>query len=160
MRLYIVSLAFLILFAQTAYASHQVEQRSPESIVTTVGKFTSIQIDIKNSGSTTESYQLSITAASPNEIEITNPAINTQPLSPGETLSLFSNVRTLTENTNILSIKIYRAGDLSHSVDIPAISVKSKKFSLPEFGLAGFLQIIALASVALFLFKENRINFK
>jgi len=159
MKFYYFGILIAILLVQTAYATHQVETRVPLSIVTTVGKLTTLQVDIKNAGSTMEYYSVTITASPANQIEITNPSITTKNLNPGESSSVFSDIRTLTETPIVITIQIFRDGDLSHpsTPSVPAISVSSKKFSLPEFGLIGFLQIIAVASVLYFLF-GNRLK--
>lgn len=142
------------LFLPAAYSSHQVEYRIPSSMTTTVGESTTLQIDIKNSGSTTEYYRVRITSSIPNEIGITNSDITTKLLAPSQSVSVFSNIITLTENDNLLTVQIYRDNDLSHAVST-TVNVKSKKFSLPEFGLIGFIQIIALAGILYFVFRKN-----
>ena len=137
-----------------AYASHQVDFRTPTTIITTVGQLTTLQPDIKNLGASSERFHITISASSPNEIEITNADIHTQTVDPQKGISLFSNIRTLTENDNVLTIKIFRDGDQSHFQPQPPISilVKSKKISLPEFGLSGLAQIMVIASVLYFSF--------
>ena len=142
-----------ILLTQIAYASHEVDYRTPTSMITTVGQPATLQLDIKNTGSFSERYQITISASLQNEIEITNPNIRTQIVSPGQSISVSSNIRTLTESDNALTIKIFRDGDSSHFQPQPpiSISVKSKKFSLPEFGLTGFLQITAIAAILYFV---------
>ena len=157
MKFFYFGILIMILFVQTAYATHQVETRVPLGIITTVGKLTTLQVDIKNAGSTVEYYSVIITAFPANQIEITNPSITTKNLNPGESISVFSNIRTLTETPIVITIQIFRNGDLSHPSTpvISPISVSSKKFSLPEFGLIGFLQIIAVASVLYFLFGKR-----
>ena len=144
----------IFLFINVAYATHQVEYRVPTNMITTVGKFTTLQIDIKNAGLTSEYYLVTITAEPSNQVETTNPSITTKTLNSGESVSVFSNIRTLTDAPARLTIKIYRGTDLSHFFPDPpiSISVQSKKFSLPEFGLTGFLQIMAIASVLYFSF--------
>lgn len=157
MKLYYAGLIiFIYLFVQAAYASHQndVEVQAPSTIVTTVGKLTTLQVDIRHKGASIEFYQVKITAVPPNKIEITNPSITTKSLKPGETVSIFSNIRTLTESPTVLTIQIFRDNDLSHSVPL-SMSVISKKFSLPEFGLIGFLQIISIAAIIYFLFESK-----
>ena len=151
---YSIVLIYMLL-VQPVSASHQVEYRAPTSITTTVGELTTVQLDIKNAGSTAEYYRINMIASLPNEMEITNPNIITKALNPGESVSVFSNIHTLTESPNALTIEIYRDNDLSHSVSA-TISVSSKKLSLPEFGLMGFLQIIAGATVIYFLVNQTR----
>jgi len=152
-------IVFLVL-VQAVNASHQaeVDYKVPEGIVTIVGELTNIKIDLINKGPKPYSFQIKLKATLQNEMEITNKDINIQTLSPGQTTSVFSNIRTLTENPNPLTIEIYRDNDFTHSV-LTTISVNSKKFSLPEFGLFGFLQIIAIVGVLYFLFniKANRL---
>ena len=145
-------IAFLVL-VQAVNASHQaeVDYKVPERVVTTVGELTNIKIDLINKGSRPYSFQIKLKAALQNGMEITNSDINIQSLSPSQTTSVFSNVRTLTENPNLLTIEIYRDNDFTHSVST-GIPVNSKKLSLPEFGLTGFLQIAAIAAVLYFLF--------
>lgn len=150
-----ILLISIVLLVQASYASHQVEFRAPTSITTTVGELTTIQVDIKNAGATTEFYKITITATSPNKIEITNPNIDTKNLKPGESTSIFSNIRALTENPDPITIQIFRDSDLSHFVPI-VISVQSKKFSLPEFGLLGFLQIVGLSTVLYSILRPER----
>ena len=156
MKIYPIFLAVsLILLVQAVNATHQVEYNAPPIITTTVGELTTLQVDIKNAGPTAEYYKITITTTSPNKMEITNPTITTQILKPGQAISVFSNVRALTENSDPITVQIYRDNDLSHSISA-GISVSTKKFSLPEFGLAGFLQIIAIATIVYFLF-GNRV---
>lgn len=156
---YFVFIAFLFLFIQTVNASHIIDYRIPTTIVTTVGKLTTVQMDIQNGGASATDYRLILTATLPNEIDITNWDIHTQTLNPGESISIFTNIRTLTESPNVLKISVY-PDSLSAGPDVLSlfIIITSKKYSLPEFGLMGFLQIITLSGVAYFLFKPNRIK--
>lgn len=147
--------ASLFLLAQPSLATHQVEYRTPENIATTVGELTTLQIDIKNGGTVPEYYTVTITSAVPNEISITNPSITTPTLNPGESTSIFSNIHTLTESDNTITISIFQKGDMGHAVTAPAIPVKSKKYSLPEFGLAGLAQIIVLSTTAFFFLRRK-----
>ena len=156
MKIYpIVLTVSLVLLVQAVNATHQVEYNVPTRITTTVGELTTLQMDIKNAGPTAEYYKITVTTTSPNKMEITNPVITTQTLKPGQAVSVFSNVRTLAESSDPITVQIYRDNDLSHSQSI-GISVSTKKLSLPEFGLIGFLQIIALATIVYFL-SGNRI---
>lgn len=139
---------FLVLFADIAYASHQVEVRYPTSITTTVGELITIQIDLKNKEPSAEAYRI-VMKATLQSMEITNPNINTQTINPGGSVSVFSNIRTLTDAPNVLTIEIFGDTDLSPTKTI-SIAVQSKKFSLPEFGLPGFIQIVAIASIVYF----------
>ena len=155
---YIGLIMSLILLVQAVNASHQVEYRAQTRITTTVGELTTLQVDIKNAGSTIEFYQVNFVALPSNGIEITNPSVTTQALNPGQTVSVFTNIRTLTEAPVVLTVQIYPGGDLSHFlIPPPTISIASKKYSLPEFGLVGFMQIIAIAAIVYFLF-GNRIK--
>lgn len=152
---YFVVAMFLVLIVQTVNATHQVEYRVPSSMVTTVGQLTTLQVDIKNNGASTEDFLVKIIASSPNIIEITTPTIDIAPLKTGESVSIFSNIRTLTDTPSIvLTIRTYRNSDMSLLHDVSTtVSVSSKKFSLPDFGLFGFLQIMLLASL---LYLVNR----
>lgn len=144
-----------IILTQVLYAVPQIEYSAPSSIVTTVGELTIVQLNIRNIGVSKEYYHIKISAAMPNEMEITNSDITTQFVNPGDSISVYTNIRTLTENNNPLTIRIERDNNPADFKNIPAIPVQSKKFSLPEFELAGFLQIIAIAAVIYFLFSDK-----
>ncbi|MBI2547169.1 MAG: hypothetical protein HYW23_01845 [Candidatus Aenigmarchaeota archaeon] len=157
-----IILSILILFfvlVVPVHATHQIQYRAPDSITSTVGQPTSLQVDIKNAEASPDTYFIYITSLLPNEIQITNNNITTQVLNPGDMVTISTNVRTLTESDNIITFQVYRSGDSSHYIPI-TIPVKSKKFSLPDFGLAGFLQIAALATVIFLLVspKKNLIS--
>lgn len=142
---YFVLMSF-ILFIPAVNAAHVV-LRNPASITTTVGELTTIQVDIRNGGTSSETYEVTITATEPNAIEITNPSITTT-IKPGQSISVFTNIRTLTETSNLLTVQVFYNSVLHASA---SISVNTKKFSLPEFGLIGFLQIMALSSLLYFV---------
>lgn len=146
----IIFIVWIALLMQTAYASHESEvgYRAPETIITTVGKLTTVQIDITNKASSPYSFQINLRADQPNEMEITNSNIDIMNVKPGEAVSVFSNIRTLTETSNSIIIEIKRGDD--HPIT-KIISVRSKKFSLSEFGLAGLLQIMAIVGILYFL---------
>ena len=150
---YYLGILISLLLIQTAYAILQVSYQAPTKIVTTVGQLTTIQVDIRNTGPTPDSYTVRITATSPNIIYISNPTIVTTLVIPTNVTSVRTNIQTLTDDPNVINIQI---SDLTDTLNIPGISVNSKKFSLPEFGFLGFLQIVILASISYFIFENWR----
>ncbi|MBI1978477.1 MAG: hypothetical protein HYS62_00255 [Candidatus Aenigmarchaeota archaeon] len=136
-----------------------IEYRVPDSITTTVGELTTVQIDIKNSGPSAEHYEILIEATLPNTMKITNDLITTETVNPGDAVSVFTNIIALTEDNNGIVINVIAVETLDNTM-LPTISVISKKFSLPEFGLSGFLQIMILSAAAYFLAGPNRIILK
>ncbi len=143
-------LIFVCLLILPAIAGTNFDVKNPDTIITSVGKLTELKIEIFNKGSVSESYNITISASKPTIIEITNPSITTQSVNPNQFTSVSSNVRTLTEDGNALLITV-KSGVTTETSNIN-ISIKSKKISLPEFGLTGLLQIIGIAAIVYFLF--------
>ncbi|MEM5803086.1 MAG: DUF2341 domain-containing protein [Candidatus Aenigmatarchaeota archaeon] len=130
-----------------------IEIQAPRTIITTVGKQTMLQLSIRNNGVSTDFYTIDLSPASSNSIEISNRRITTDSVEVGKSISVFSNIRTLTEDDNTLTITIVNSDNTQGKTIV--IPVKSKKYSLPEFGFLGFLQIIAMAVVVYFLVSKN-----
>ncbi len=130
--------------------------RGPDSVTTTVGEFTEVRIDVFNKGSVQDSYTAQITGTPANVVEITNPSLTTQTVSPKQTTQITSNIRALTGDNSVITFTIISVGT-SEQLALP-IPVSSKKFSLPEFGLIGFLQIVLLAGIIYFLLANRMLK--
>ncbi|MBI2084586.1 MAG: hypothetical protein HYT70_03170 [Candidatus Aenigmarchaeota archaeon] len=122
---------------------------APQTITTTVGELTEARISIYNKGSVEEAYTISYAASSPNFIDITKSAIVTQAVGPKQTIQVSTTIRTLTDDNNVLAITV-RSSATAETLNAN-IPVRSGKYSLPEFGFPGFVQIVFIASILYFL---------
>ncbi len=147
---YFYMIAIFLVLIPSVLAVPQVDYRVPSSIVAIVGQLTGLEIDLINKDSIAHYYTVKITGNPANQIDITNPSIISSSVNPGSLTSVYTNIRTLTEAPNALTVDIYQDSDLSSAVTA-MIPVSSKKFSLPDFGMTGLIQIAVLSSLAYFM---------
>jgi len=130
-----------------------IEVSVPASMSPTVGDKQDLLITVKNNGTLTDSYGISVTS-NQNPLKITNGVQTTQSLDTNDVqqayvgLTLLATGQTATANVVISSKS---QSDIQFSM---SVSVKGTDKSLPEFDAFGVLQILAMAAVLLasFLF--------
>ncbi len=131
--------------------------RTITKIVSTVGEQFELKVEIRNVGASPDKYNIAFTSAFPNIIDISNPTPTTAEVQSEGLASVSTLIRPLTDGDNVITVNVASNGNplLYKEITIP---LKSAKLSLPEFGLFGFLQIVAIAAVLYFL--VGNIKFK
>ncbi|MBI2543415.1 MAG: hypothetical protein HYW24_04485 [Candidatus Aenigmarchaeota archaeon] len=130
-------------------SDYDFEIRAASAITTSVGQDVELKVDIHNKGRLADSYTSSITADNPNGLYVTNPTATTGGVNPDDITSVSSLLTPLTSESNEVTVTVTSVNRpaLSRTLTIP---VRSELYSLPEFGLFGFIQIIAMAGVIYF----------
>ena len=129
--------------------------RSVERITGVVGKEIELRVEINNIGVYSDSYTVSFGADLPNIIDISNPTVATGEVQSDELIFISTLIRPLVAVDNVITITVQSNNDpdLFKEIKIP---LSSYLFTLPEFGLLGFIQIIAIAGVMYFLVGNKR----
>jgi len=116
-------------------------------IVATVGEKFDLKIDVGNKGALKDSYKIDLSG--PATIDISPTTITTQAIDPNQVVSVFSSITPLVDQTGTLTVKVTSL--TSGKFVTREIEVSPGLLALPEFGLIGFLQIIAVAAIVYFL---------
>jgi len=131
--------------------------RATDKITTTVGHQFDLKIDVANKGKLTDSYKIEVLG--PATVDIAPTTITTTIVGTNKIVSTFSSVTPLVGQSETLTVKVTSL--TSGKVVTKNIEISPGLFALPEFGLIGFLQIVAIAAVVYFLlankmFKKKR----
>lgn len=129
---------------------------SANEIITTVGDKFDLKIDVTNKGTLADSYRIDFSG--PGTIDISPTTITTPTIGPNQVVSAFSSVTPVVDQTGTLTVKVTSL--TSGKFIEKDIQVSPGLFALPEFGLIGFLQIIAIAAIIYFLFIKSGIKSK
>ncbi len=125
-----------------------------DAITATVGEATELRVQITNVGSTSDQYTVTFTSNLPNTVDISNPTITTETVPSNGNTFASTLLRPLIDGDNIISVTVASTADSSMS-EVVTIPMRSAKFSLPEFGLFGLIQIIILASIVFFVYQKR-----
>ncbi|MBI1978478.1 MAG: hypothetical protein HYS62_00260 [Candidatus Aenigmarchaeota archaeon] len=134
-------------FTNHDFAAVDFDIRTTDRITTKVGERFDLKIDIVNTGALSDSYRIDI--SSPGTMEITPATITTLTIDPNQIVSAFSSVMPLVEEPTTVIVAVTSL--TSGKIVTKTIDVTIGLFALPEFGLIGFLQIVAIAAVIYFL---------
>ncbi len=127
----------------------------PVKITAIVGEQFELKIVINNAGFLPDSYSVSIAASPANLFEISNTGVTTPVIQSDQATTVLTLVRPLTDTGDyiIVTVTSVNSPTLTKTVNIP---VKIAKYSLPEFGFAGLLQIIVGATIVYTILKIRK----
>lgn len=126
----------------SALANFDFTFRAVTTIITAVGQQSELKVDIHNLGAFSDRYSVTFTAAFPNIIDISNSQATTGDVQSDQLTSVSTLIRPLTDGDNIITINVLSINDPSLVKPPITVSLRTAKFSLPEFGFFGFLQIM------------------
>ena len=121
----------------------------PGNVATTVGKLTTLQINLYNHASQTDSYTVTISSLQDVPFEITSPSIAVSSMGSGSATTVATGIRPLTDDNNRITVTILSTQ--TNEQEVMSISTTSSKLSLPEFNISGLIQIIGIASIIYYI---------
>ncbi|MBI2547168.1 MAG: chitobiase/beta-hexosaminidase C-terminal domain-containing protein [Candidatus Aenigmarchaeota archaeon] len=130
---------------------------SSNQIIATVGSTTELKVSIANRGTLTDSYSVSVVADNPGTLQISPVAFTTDGISSNQATSAEFQIRPLVDN-NRITITVTSTTNPSLTQTI-VMDVKSGLFQLPDFGLAGFIQIIIIAALLYLVVGKDFVKF-
>jgi len=130
-----------------------IEVAVPTSMNAVVGESQNLQISVKNNGTLSDTYDISVVSTNPTLLDVSNGEQTSQLLGTNDVQQLYSGLTLLaTGQTATANVVVSSSAQPSIQFSTP-VSVKGTEKSLPEFGVLGLLQIIAAAALlASFLF--------
>lgn len=138
-------------FINHGFTAVDFDVKAADKVTTSVGHPFELKIDVANKGKLTDSYRVDLTA--PATIDASPATITTPAVEAGKLVSAFAFVTPLVEQSDKITVKVTSL--TSNKVVTKDINVNPGLFALPEFGLTGFLQIIAIAAIV-YLILINR----
>ena len=131
---------------------------STSKIITTVGKKAELKVDVVNTGILPDSYTITLAADRPEAVDISPSITTTGGISLNQIISLFFSVLPVIDTDNRITVTVASNTNPSTFKTL-TIDIDTGFYALPEFGLIGFLQIVAIAAIVYFLL-VNRIGAK
>ena len=132
------------------------EIRAADKITTTVGQKIELKVDVANSGTLTDSYTITLSADNAEAIDISPLTVTTGDVSLNKITSMFFSIRPVVDTDNQITVTVSSNANPS-TVKTLTIDVAPGLYALPEFGLIGFLQIVALAAIVYFLLVNKKL---
>lgn len=130
-----------------------IEVSVPASMNPTVGDTQNLLITVKNNGTLTDSYNVSVTSADLNLLKVTGGTQYTQNLDTNDVQQFYVGLTLLVSGRLTKANATVRSNSQSTIQFSMPVSVIGTEKSLPEFDAFGVLQIIAMAALfASFLF--------
>lgn len=130
--------------------NYDFEMRAAVESTVVLGDAFELKVDIYNKGALSDSYNVSFAARNPLIVYITNPNATTGEVNSGRLTAVPTLITSLVaeENSIIINVTSQNRPELQK---IAIVSLNTGKYSLPEFGLFGFIQIIVLSGIVYFL---------
>ncbi len=132
------------------------ELNYPPKIVADVGSSFDLKIDISNKGLLRDTYRVDLTGTE--TVSISPESVTTEVVDRSKSVSVFSSITPLVDQSGQLTLKVTSL--TSGKVVTKTIELNPKLFILPEFGLLGLIQIIAIATIVYFLFASRLFRVK
>lgn len=127
--------------------------RSSERSIASVGEKVDLKVDVANKGLVKDSYRISVSADSINSVDISPVQIvqpssmSTEIVESDKVTSVSVSVRPLVAEDNRIIVIVTSVGCSGCAPQTLYIPLKVKLYSLPEFGLSGFVQVMVTAGV-------------
>ncbi|MCX6821121.1 MAG: LamG domain-containing protein [Candidatus Aenigmarchaeota archaeon] len=125
----------------------------PSTMNPTLGEQENLLITIKNNGTLTDTYSVSVTPTNPNLVMVTDGSQTTESLNNNDVQQIYAKLTLLvSRQSTTVNVVVSSVSQPSIQFSVP-VSVRGTDKSLPEFDAYGLVQLVLLAAVlASFLF--------
>jgi len=125
----------------------------PSTMSPTLGEQENLLITIKNNGTLTDTYSVSVTPTSPNMLTVTGGSQTTESLNNNDIQQMYAKLTLLvSRQSTTANVVVSSVSQPSIQFSVP-VSVRGTDRSLPDFDVYGLVQLVLLTAVlASFLF--------
>ncbi|MBI2545106.1 MAG: hypothetical protein HYW22_00705 [Candidatus Aenigmarchaeota archaeon] len=139
-------------------ASYKFSTRTAAAITSNVGKPVYFRVDVGNIGKSEDSYIVSITSSNPNTVNIVPHQVTTGTVAPDDIAFTEFSITSLVDIDSQITVTVSSVNCATCEIESVNIPVTSGLFSLPEYGIEGFLTIMMAVGVIYFLITNKMIK--